>query len=169
MHPAIEHLALTPDILRLLLTGVTEEMAQSKPAPGRWSIAEVLEHLSHVEGHGFRLRLTRMLEEDTPELDPYDEKAYDALGAYSNRDAEESLAHWEEQREDNVELLRALPPTAFKREGRHMQAGVVTIENVIGQWAFHDLGHIRQITELVRSQMYLPAIGPFRMFYTGTP
>lgn len=169
MHPAIEHLALTPEILRLILTGVTEDQAQRKPSPDRWSIAEVLEHLSHVEGHSFRLRLTRMLKENTPDLDPYDEKEYAALGAYSNRDAEESLAHWEEQRDDNVELLRELPPSAFKREGRHAQAGIVTIANMISQWASHDLGHVQQIAELVRSQLYLPEIGPFRMFYTGKP
>ncbi len=106
-----------------------------------------------------------MLTEDTPELEPYDEKEYAAQGAYSNRDAEESLAHWEEQREDNVEFLRSLHLSVFSRKGRHAEAGIVTLENLLNQWACHDLGHVRQITELVRMEMYFSGVGPFQMFY----
>src|ERR1700712_4534787 len=54
-HPALDQLAATPEILRILMASVTDEIALTKPAPDRWSIAEVLEHLSHVEGHMFRV------------------------------------------------------------------------------------------------------------------
>ena len=37
-------------ILRALLSGLSEEQAASKPSPDRFSVAEVLRHLSHVEG-----------------------------------------------------------------------------------------------------------------------
>jgi uncharacterized damage-inducible protein DinB len=169
-HPAIEHLSVTPEILRLVMTGVTEEQARRKPTPDRWSIAEVLEHLSHVEAHGFRHRLDRMLAAktaDMPELEPYDQEEYAAQGAYSDRDAEESLAHWEEQRDNNVEVLRALDSSALMRQGRHTKAGIVTVGDLIHQWAFHDLGHVRQIAELVRMEMYYPGLGPFSMYYSA--
>src|SRR4051794_343209 len=106
--PAIDLLAATPEILRQLMGGVSDENAVLRPDPNRWSLAEVLEHLAHIEGNMFRLRLDRMLEEDNPSVEPYDQNEFDAAGAYAGRDPEESFAHFEEQREASIELLQSL-------------------------------------------------------------
>jgi hypothetical protein len=168
-HPAIDHLAATPDILRALLTGISDEQAYWKPKPDRFSIAELLEHLSHVEAHCFRIRFDEALAQDDPLFDPYDQNAYYAQGVYSNRDAEESMAHWEEQRENNLEFLRGLEPGQLKRTARHSLLGRFTLENMLNEWALHDLGHIRQMAELVRAQLYYPALGPFQAEYALRP
>lgn len=168
-HPAIDHLAATPDIMRALLSGISTEQAYWKPQPDRFSIAELLEHLSHVEAHCFRSRFDEALAQDDPEFDPYDQNAYYAAGTYSNRDAEESMAHWEEQREDNLELLRGLEPDALQRTARHKVLGRFTLENMLNEWALHDLGHIRQMAELVRAQLYYPELGPFQAEYKLKP
>jgi hypothetical protein len=168
-HPALDHLAATPDIFRALLTGVSDEQAYWKPTPDRFSIAELLEHLSHVEAHCFRIRFDEALAADDPEVEPYDQNAFYAQGTYSNRDAEESLAHWEEQREDNLEFLRGLDPKALSRTARHTVLGSFTLENLLNEWALHDLGHVRQLAELVRAQLYYPQIGPFQVEYKLKP
>jgi hypothetical protein len=168
-HSALEHLAATPDILRALLTGISPEQAYWKPKPERYSIAELLEHLSHVEAHCFRIRFDEILATDNPEIEPYDQNAFYAQGTYSNRDAEESLAHWEEQREDNIEFLEALDPKVLSRTGRHTVLGAFTLENILNEWALHDLGHVRQMAELVRAQLYFPEIGPFQVEYVLKP
>ena len=46
------------------MTELTDEDARWKPAPDRFSVAEVLAHLSHSEGHCYRMRLDRFLSED---------------------------------------------------------------------------------------------------------
>lgn len=166
---AFDHLTETPDVVHVLLTGVSDEQAYWKPTPERFSIAELLEHLSHVEGHYFRLNVDRILTEDNPEAEPYDQDAWYAAGAYSGRDAEESLAHWEDQREDNLDLLRGLDPDQLRRTARHPEVGVFTLANLVNEWALHDLGHIRQMAELVRAQLYYPEIGPFKTQYTVRP
>jgi DinB superfamily len=168
-HPALDHMAATPDIFRALLTGVSDEQAYWKPSPGRYSIAELLEHLSHIEAHCFRLRFDEILASDNPEFEPYDQNAFYARGMYSGRDAEESLAHWEEQREDNLELLRGLDPIVLSRTGRHTVLGAFTLSNLLHEWALHDLGHVRQLAELVRAQVYYPEIGPFQADYILKP
>ena len=168
-HPAIDRLAATPDIFHALLTGVSDKQADSKPAPGRFSIAELLEHISHVEAHYFRIHVDAILAAVNPEIEPYDQNAYYAQGAYSNRDAEESMAHWEEQREDNVGLLRGLEPGQLTRTARHPELGQFTLANLLNEWALHDLGHVRQLAELVRAQLYYPEIGPFQAQYTVRP
>ena len=167
--PAIDQLAATPGILRALLSGLSEEQATWKPSPDRFSVAEVLEHLSHVEGHGFRSRADQMTGEDNPVLEPYDQNALAAEGVYSGRDPEESFAHWEEQRDDNVELLHGLDDSALQRRGRHKEAGEITLSNLIHEWAFHDISHIRQIAELVRAQLYFGEMGGLRRYYSIKP
>jgi len=161
-HLAIEHLAGTPDIFRQLMLGVTEEQTTWKPAPDRWSLAEVLEHLSHLEGHLFRARVDLMTTAENPPVEGYDQNAFYAAGTYSDRDPEESFAHWEEQREDNVEFLRSLDQRMLARTGQHAELGRFTLEDLLNEWAFHDLGHVRQVAELVRAQLYYPKLGPFQ-------
>jgi hypothetical protein len=168
-HPALDQLAATPEILRILMASVTDEMAIWKPAADRWSVAEVLEHLSHVEGHVFRIRLDQILATDGMEVEAYDEKAFDALGTYSGNDPEESFAHWEEQREAAVELVRTLDATRLKRTGRHPELGTFTLEQMLNNWACHDLGHVRQIAELVRTQAFFAEAGPFQKQYKLNP
>jgi hypothetical protein len=168
-HPALDQMAATPDIFRALLAGISDTQAYWKPTPDRFSISEVLEHLSHIEAHCFRIRFDEILAVDNPEVEPYDQNAYYAEGAYSNRDAEESLAHWEEQREDNLEFLRSLDPKVLSRTARHTVLGQFTLANLLNEWALHDLGHVRQLAELVRAQLYYPEIGPFRVEYNLKP
>ncbi len=168
-HPCLDQLAATPEILRILMASVSDDIAVMKPAPNRWSIAEVLEHMSHVEGHLFRLRLERILATDGAEVEPYDEKIFDAQGTYSGNDPEESFAHWEEQREEAVELIRSLDATKLVRVGVHPTLGRFTVENLLNAWVCHDLGHVRQVAELVRAQSYFPGAGPFQPHYQLNP
>jgi len=168
-HAAIDQLAGTPDVMRALLAAVTPEQAEWKPAPERFSIAELLEHLSHIEGHMFRRRFDQMVTEDNPEVEPYDQNDHYAQGTYSNRDAEESMAHWEEQRENNVDFLRGLGTEVLARTARHRVFGKITLENVLNEWAIHDLGHVRQMAELVRTRLFYPGLGPFQEEYSLRP
>ena len=166
---AIEHLTSTPEIFRALMAGLNEEQAYWKPKPDRFSIAELLEHVAHVEGHYFRAIADQMVAEDNPEIEEYNTDAFIAAGTYAGRDAEESMAHWEDQREDNVEFLSNLDEAQFSRTARHPEVGQFTLANLVNEWALHDLGHIRQLAELVRAQLYYPGIGPFQVQYTVKP
>src|SRR5437868_8534890 len=104
---------------------VTAEDAQWKPAPDRFSIAEVLAHLAHSEGHCYRMRLDRIMSEDRPSVEADDASMHYDL--YRNRDAEDEFDHFEEQREDNVEYLRGLPPGSGARVAIHEKLGEFTL------------------------------------------
>ena len=167
--PGLDQLESTPEILRLLMGGLSEEDTKWKVAANRWSIAEVLEHLSHVEGHCFRARVELMVSQDNPAIEPYDQDAYYAAGQYSGRDAEDSFDHFEEQRELNLEYLRELPDAAGNRTGVHGKLGAMTVSDLMNEWAFHDLGHVRQIAEIIRALKYYPGMGAFQKFYKVNP
>lgn len=157
--PAIDQLAATPEILRMLMASVGDIDAVNRPDPKRWSLAEVLEHLAHIEGAMFRLRLDRIMDEKNPTVEPYDQDEFDAAGTYAGRDPEESFAHFEEQREANIEYLLSLSPEAANRTAQHPVAGTFTLENMLNYWVSHDLSHVRQIAELVRTTTFMSGIG----------
>lgn len=169
MKAIIDQLEATPEILRGLMAALSEDDASWKPAPDRFSIAEVLEHLSHTEGHCFRRRVDEVMAQDRAKWQAYDPQVYAAAGQYSGRNAEDSFAHFEEQREDNVALLRSLPADAGERVGMHPKLGPITLAQQLNEWAFHDLGHIRQIAELVRARKYHPNMGPYQQMYKVQP
>lgn len=155
--PCLDLLEATPGILRGLMCELSEQDTQWKPAPDRFSVAEVLAHLSHSEGHCYRMRVDRFMTDDRPEFEPDDAQMY--LDLYRHRDAEDEFAHFEEQREDNIEYLRNLPAEAGGRRALHLEAGEITLAQMLHEWALHDLGHIRQIAELIRARKYLTRAG----------
>src|SRR6185503_8275207 len=108
--PCLDLLEATPAILRGLMTELSEADASWKPADDRFSIAEVLSHLSHSEGHCYRPRVDRFLSEEMPTFEPDDAQMH--LEVYKHADAEEDFAHFEDQRDTNLELLRGLPAEA---------------------------------------------------------
>jgi hypothetical protein len=165
--PCLDLLAATPAILRGLMAEISDDDARWKPADDRFSIAEVLSHLSHSEGHCYRVRVDRFLAEDYPEFEPDDAQMY--LDVYRNADPEKDLAHFEEHRETNLKLLRGLPAETGNRKALHRSAGEITLSQTLHEWALHDIGHIRQIAELVRARKYLAGAGPLGKEYRLKP
>ena len=165
--PCLDLLEATPEILRGLMTELTEEDARWKPAPDRFSVAEVLAHLSHSESHCYRMRLDRFMTETRPEFEPDDASMY--LDLYRGADPGEAFARFEEQRENNLEFLRDLPAEAGGRTALHKEYGEITLAQMLNEWALHDLGHIRQVAELVRARKYRAGAGPMAVSYDLKP
>jgi hypothetical protein len=165
--PCLALLEATPAILRGLMSEISEDDARWKPAPDRFSIAEVLAHLSHSEEHCYRARVDRFLSEEMPEFEPDDAQMH--LDLYRNADPEEEFGHFEDRRDANVELLRGLPAAAADRKAMHRDAGEIRLSQMLHEWALHDLGHIRQVAELVRARKYLAGAGPLGKEYRLKP
>ncbi|MGD0771467.1 MAG: DinB family protein [Candidatus Solibacter sp.] len=165
--PCLDLLEATPAILRGLMAELNDADVRWKPAPGRFSVGEVLAHLSHTEGHCFRARVDRFLSAESPEIESYDPQHY--LELFRNMNPEDAFDHFEEQRETNIEVLRELPPGSGERKAVHPEVGPITLAQMLNDWALHDLGHIRQIAELVRARKYLAGAGPLGEFYQLKP
>jgi hypothetical protein len=165
--PCLDLLAATPAILRGLMSEISAGDARWKPAADRFSIAEVLSHLSHSEAHCYRARLDRFLAEERPEFEPDDAQMH--LAVYRNADPDAEFGHFEDRREANLELLRGLSTETGGRKAWHRSAGEITLSQMLHEWALHDLGHIRQIAELVRARKYLAGAGPLGEDYQLKP
>ena len=167
--PGLPVLEQTPIIIEKILWAATDEQLQWKPAADRWSISEVLAHLADVEVVGFRDRIQKMLEKNNPQLDAYDQNAAYAAGQYSSTKARENLKKFCHERDRTLSSLRYVSSAVLARSGQHSKIGPITVGQLMNEWAFHDLGHIRQIAELYRSHAFFPSIGPFQQFYTIKP
>ncbi len=165
--PCLDLLQATPGILRGLMIELTEEDARWKPKPDRFSVAEVLAHLSHSEGHCYRMRLDRLMAESRPEFEPDEAQMY--LDLYRDADPRDAFADFEKQRENNIEVLRDLPAGAGERIALHREYGEITLSQMLNEWALHDLGHVRQIAELVRARKYEAGAGAMADDYNLKP
>lgn len=164
--PGLDQLKATPAIIQSLLAVLSPEDLRWRPGAGRWSICDVLAHLAEIDRETMLPRARRVIEEDTPAVsafepgdDPPAEPAF-ALAAL-----EDFLA----ARRESLAFLEGVPAAALGRTALHSEAGAVTLRQILNHWAFHDLGHIRQIAELVRARGYLPEMGPLRAGYTVKP
>lgn len=167
-HPELAVLEQTPIIIEKILVAATREQMHWKPAPERWSIGEVLSHMLEVEKL-FLDRGRRMVEQKDPVIEPYDQNVAYAAGNYSHKDAVDTLRQFCHERDNSVTWLRYLPESARARTGRHAEIGAVTLGQMMNEWAFHDLGHIRQISELYRSRAFWPKLGAAQRYYSIHP
>jgi DinB superfamily len=163
----IHILERTPAMLREFIVDATPEELDWQPRPDRWSISMVLAHLADVEVKGFMSRFHEILEQDHPFLPAYDQLV---LFRVRNKfDGRAELDRFAALRAETLAWLKASPPNAAARTGRHEQLGVVSFEQLLNEFAFHDLGHIRQVIELYRSHTFYPKMGVFQSYYNISP
>ncbi len=161
---AIKIISTTPEKIRRELAEMSLREMKTRPAPGKWSVQEIIAHLDDVEYHGFRARIDAILKADNPVLPRFDQEARVTAMRYDRKDPKRTLASFERQRRANVRWLRRLRPAQLKRRGTHAEVGKMRAEEFVYEWAFHDLGHLRQILEIKRRGLF-PRIGNMRKYY----
>lgn len=160
----LEILATTPEKIQRELAPLSLSELKAKPAENKWSIREILAHLDDVEEVGMRERVQAMIDQDYPLLEPFDQEKRAVELHYERTNPYKSLAHFVSQRRNNLKWLKTLRPAQLKRTARHRTVGEITVSEMIHEWAFHDLGHIKQILEVKRYMLW-PRMGNMRAFY----
>ena len=155
-HPALHQLRVTPDIVRELMEGLSAEQAAEKASANEFSLAEFLEYVSHREAHYFRAVFDQIISkaETRGQIETYDQEALFLSGTYSGRDPEESLAHWEERRDDGLELIESLQTKDLALEIVHLDSRPMTLDGLLRAWAAHDLTVIQRIAAFVSDLLY---------------
>lgn len=138
-------LAATPETIRSMLGGIGDANASARPAPGKWSAAEIVSHLADCElVFGFRLRQT--LAEDGPTIQPFDQDKWAAQ--YNGIPAGRALQAFSAMRGWNLGLIQSALPGAGGRTMTHPERGVMTFHNVVETMAGHDLNHLTQLRKI---------------------
>jgi hypothetical protein len=143
----IEVLSSTPDNLRKLLRGLTERQLAKRPAPGKWSIKEIVAHLADGEAVlGFRYRYVAA--HDRPALPGYDQDAFVVRLGVDRARTQDLLDDFAMLRAANIGLLERLPEEALLRVGVHSERGEESILQMVMMYAGHDRWHVSQVETL---------------------
>jgi DinB superfamily len=126
------------------MAGIAADERDWRPAPGEWSAREVVHHLADSETiSGVRLR--RLLIEDNPVIQGYDEADYARRFRYQERPWEPALRAFEAARATTGQLLESMTDADWRRTGTHSESGAYSAERWLRIYADHGNVHADQI------------------------
>jgi DinB superfamily len=144
-HEPVAVLERTPGKVSSLLAGKPASAVAARPAPGKWSAAEIVIHLSETElVIGYRLRLV-LGASGTP-IQAFDQDAWAVR--YASEPYEPALELFRTVRAANLSLLKSLTPEQWQHYGMHAERGKETVERIVQMNAGHDLNHLEQIARM---------------------
>jgi DinB superfamily len=134
-----------------LLKGKPPAKLRKRPAPGKWSVAEIVAHMADTEiVGGFRMRF--ILGAPGTPIQGFDQDAWVVALHYNKRDPRKALEQFRVLRETNLAMLKSLSPEQWKHHGIHSERGEESIETIVKMFAGHDINHIEQIERILASK-----------------
>jgi DinB superfamily len=129
------------------LNDFPEDSLTAHPIPGKWSAAEIVHHLADSETTS-GLRLRRLLVEDHPLIQGYDQDEYAAKLHYNKRDINPSLEAFRSARASTAQLVDLMTEQDWQREGTHSESGAYSVQDWLRIYAAHAHNHAAQIGRL---------------------
>jgi hypothetical protein len=153
-------LTITPNRWENLARSLPVELLTRPPAAGQWSALECLQHILDTEAiFNARLEYFR-LGQDFPAFNPDAEGT--PLGSAPS--PLEMTAQFARLRQDSLASLAALSPGDLQRRARHAELGMVSMGEMVHEWAAHDLNHTVQAERAVM-QPFILGSGPWQAYF----
>jgi hypothetical protein len=143
--------AETPHKIGALLKGASAAKLNERPAPGKWSVAEIVVHLGDCE-IAYAWRIRSILGAPGMALAAFDQDAWASSGHYAQRDPQQALEQYRVLRENNLALCKTLTPEQWQQYGMHSERGKESIEHMVHLMAGHDINHLTQIEGILAAK-----------------
>ena len=143
----IDTIADAPEKLKQALTGLNGKQLDTPYREGGWTIRQVTHHLadSHMNAY---VRYKLALTEDNPTIKPYNEAAWADLADGRVTPIDVSLALVDNLHARWVVLLRSMKDKDWERTLTHPEMGLMSLDMMLGMYAWHGAHHVAHITEL---------------------
>jgi hypothetical protein len=143
----IHEIEQAPAAMTAAVAGLSAEQLDTPYRDGGWTVRQVVHHVpdSHMNAY---VRWKLALTEDEPTIKPYAEDRWAELADTKATPVEVSLALLDSLHARWVQLLRSLNASDWKRQFRHPESGVVSLEKNLAIYAWHGKHHVAHVTEL---------------------
>jgi len=138
-------IALTAELLHSLIDPLSLVQVNREPAPGKWSIREIVAHLADCE-LVFSFRLRQTLAEDHPVIQPFDQTKWGER--YAAYDVASGLALFTAARNWNLKLLTTIDEADRHRPITHPERGTMTFWTIVETMGGHDINHLQQVERI---------------------
>lgn len=160
-----QELVRSTEMIRALLSGISQEEAQTKPDAKSWSILEVLCHLHDEEREDFREHLDLILHRQNEEWSGIDPQGWVNERKYNEQNFIEIEDKFFTERWTSLKWLDGLSDANWDTE--YMSPfGLMKAGDMLGSWVAHDNLHIRQLVELRRVNIE-SITKPYAIQYAG--
>jgi hypothetical protein len=143
----LERFRRGPEMVASSVTGAAGAELDYVPAPGQWSVRQILCHVADSEIVGAD-RFRRILAEENPTIVGYDQNAWAQNLDYGRRRTAQALETFRHIRNENYELLNQAPEAAFERQATHSERGVISLLDLLRIYAGHAEKHSQQIRKV---------------------
>lgn len=127
---------------------VSADKLHKSPSDDDWSPANIIHHLADTEAH-FYIRYLKILTEDVPNTEFFDENVYPEKLKYEKRDVGQSLRLVQSLRENFHGIMVNFTPDEWERKGRNSEVGEYPIIALIKKSRSHIKDHLQQLQEAV--------------------
>lgn len=124
------------------IRGLQSEDLLAFPVPGTWSIQQIVIHLADCE-QVYADRMKRIIAEDNPALQGFDQNKWVAGLAYDDQSADDAAKLVELTRRQMARVLRKLPASALDRAGMHTEYGKRTLGELVEGACKHLEHHLK--------------------------
>ncbi|WP_225973659.1 DinB family protein [Dehalogenimonas formicexedens] len=138
-----------PDQLHSVLESIDPEIVKWVPAPGEWSIRQVIFHVADGEAN-YYIRFRKAIAEPGGAVVAFDQNRWADSLDYPGRSVEESLNLFRMLRSLSYELMAQLPDSAWANTVEHSERGTLTLENLLAGAEGHVREHLKQIEDNVK-------------------
>ena len=114
-----------------------------RPIQGEWTVREIAHHLADSELTS-AVRLRRLVAEDAPVIQGYDEMAFVRRLHVTARPIASSIEAAAAARASTLTILLALTEAEWARTGTHSEHGAYSVEGWLREYADHPWDHAEQ-------------------------
>jgi len=126
------------------LEGITDDELDARPGPKEWTARQVVHHMADSEMTS-AIRLRRLIAEDAPTIQGYDQQEYAQRLFYAERPIDASVEAVAGARKTTAEILDRLDEEQWARGGTHTESGPYGVEVWLEIYAAHAHDHADQI------------------------
>ncbi len=138
------YLRQLPDLIEEALHGLSDDELRRRPSPDEWSALEIFCHLrDSAQEEGVRVR--RLVEEDGPTLEPYDQEARASERNYQGEDIRRVHTALRAFWGGLAYQLEGLSDQQWERGGTHPERGAITVRSRAEDEVEHAQGHLEQM------------------------